>query len=140
VEMFGILCSIPTAFLATALYVVFFRRALRHPLIRKSALAASAMIFLALALEWILLVTVGIDGTCHTLGRGLYPIHLAVFLLAVPALANVLTITGDTGLLGRWFVVAALGAVLALPVVLTQYYVSEALYGLNGDKLPGNGC
>jgi hypothetical protein len=63
-----------------------------------------------------------------------------VFVFAIPALANLLVIrigrsTAKRGI-GTWFVVALLCGALALPVVLTQYGVSEALYGIDDEGGP----
>jgi hypothetical protein len=70
------------------------------------------------------------------LGPAFYPLHLVLFFLAVPALATILVIAKNGTILASWAVVGLLGAMLALPVVLTQYCVSEALYGIDGEGGP----
>jgi hypothetical protein len=70
------------------------------------------------------------------IGPIFYGLHLALFVVAVPALTNILVITKSRTVIASWFVVGLLGAMLALPVVLTQYAVSEALYGIDGESGP----
>jgi hypothetical protein len=59
-----------------------------------------------------------------------------VFFLSVPAAATVLVVKKDGTSLGSPFVAGLVCAVLALPVVLTQYAVTEALYGIDGTGGP----
>jgi hypothetical protein len=58
-------------------------------------------------------------------------LHLAVFFLGVPAMANVLVVKKRETWLGSGLAVGAICAGLALLIVLTQYGVSEALYGID---------
>jgi hypothetical protein len=89
-----------------------------------------------LAGEWILLATIGAVRSREILGPIFYPVHLILFFLALPALANVVVLRGPDSVRGSWIVIGFLGAVLAMPVLLTQYGVSEALYGIDGDSGP----
>ena len=135
-ELFGIAFSIPTAFAATVAYAFLVGKLLpRFPWFRKPALVASLIVLLALALEWCLLGTRGAVGCREMVGPLFYPAHLVVFLLSLPALAN-LVVMGKQGSPVRWLVAGVLCAALDLPVVLTQYYVSEALYGVDGSGGP----
>jgi hypothetical protein len=71
-----------------------------------------------------------------TIGPAFFPIHSVLFFLAVPALANLLMIKKAGTILGSWPIVALLCSALSLPVVLTQYGVAEALYGVDGAGGP----
>jgi len=51
-------------------------------------------------------------------------------------LANILVVKLDAEQPRFWFVVGFLCAILAVPVTLTQYVVSEALYGIDGRGGP----
>jgi hypothetical protein len=139
-EMFGILGSIPAAFCASAIYAAILRSVILRPWLKHLLISASAAILGGLGGEWILLGTVGAVRGRQILGPCFYPMHLIVFFLAVPALANLLVLRRRDSVLGAvlgsWVVVGILGAVLALPVVLTQYSVSEALYGVDGQGGP----
>ena len=58
-------------------------------------------------------------------------IHLTLFFLSVPALATILVVKRGETWLGSWIAVGVMCAALALPLVLTQYAVSEALFGID---------
>jgi hypothetical protein len=139
-EIFGILCSIPAAFCASAIYARILRSAILSPRARRLVLWTSVSVLGSLSGEWILLATVGAVRGRQIVGPSFYPVHLIVFFLAIPALVNILVLTRRDSILGSvlgaWIVVGILGAVLALPVVLTQYIVSEALYGVDGHGGP----
>lgn len=83
--------------------------------------------------EWTLLATVGAVRSRAVIGPAFYPLHLAIFVLSVPALATVLTIKTRGTRFDSWLVVAFACGLFALPVTLTQYGVSESLYGIE-DK------
>jgi len=87
-------------------------------------------------MEWGLLLAVGAVRARSILGPGFSCCHQRVFFLAVPALASILTVRRKDTLLGTWFVAGLLCSFLPLPVVLTQYGVSEALYGMDGRGGP----
>jgi hypothetical protein len=132
-ELFAIVASIPVAFVATAIYVRLVRRVLAHRATSRIALWISVAVIAGLLLEWGALATLGAVRTRGAIGPGFYPIHMVLFVLAVPALANILIIKAKAGrTVGSWFAVALLCSMFALPVVLTQYGVAEALYGVDG--------
>ena len=130
-ELFGIVLAMPAAFVASALYSLALRFVLRRSPLGTVALWCSVAVLAGLVLEWVALATVGAARLQSATGGVFFPVHLVLFFLSIPALANVLVVKrGDTRL-GSWFTVGVLCAVLALPVVLTQYGVSEALYGVD---------
>jgi hypothetical protein len=135
-ELFGIILAIPAAFLATAIYVGLMRFAFLYRPINRLALWLSVAVLGGLLVEWGALLAVGAVRSRAIVGPAFYPAHLALFVLAVPALANLLIIKKGGTILGAWFMVAFLCSVLALPVVLTQYEVAEALYGVDGAGGP----
>jgi hypothetical protein len=129
-ELFGIVCSVPAAFVATAAYSQLVKWLLRWELLREPVVWASLVVLSGLMAEWVLLVVFGAVRIQALSGGAFYPIHLALFVAAVPAVANLMIIKGTGTVIGSWFVVALLCALFTLPVVLTQYGVSEALYGI----------
>ena len=136
-ELFGVVCSVPAAFVATVLYSYVLRWVGRkQPWLAKALIPASLLVLASLAIEWLLLATVGAVRSRGMVGPAFYPAHLAVFFLSVPAAATVLVAKGDGARLESPFVVALICSILALPVVLTQYAVTEALYGINGTGGP----
>jgi hypothetical protein len=110
VELFGIIFAIPAVFIAAAIYAGLIPFVFRYRLVTRKR--------------------------CGFRLRYFYPVHLVLFSLTVPALANLLIIKKSGTILGTWFTVALLCSVLALAVVLTQYGVAEALYGVDGDGGP----
>jgi hypothetical protein len=120
-----------SALYSRALRMIPLTSATRHLL-----LWGSFSVLGGLVVVWLLLATLGAVASRSLFGPVFYGLHLALFFLAVPALANILVITRSGTVLASWFVVGLLGAMLALPVVLTQYAVSEALYGIDGERVP----
>src|SRR5436309_15642861 len=136
----GIVLSIPLAVIAGGIYAYVIHFVLRYRIVRRVALWVSTAVLVGLLLEWVALVTVGAVRSRAIIGPAFYLLHLLVFFLAVPALANLLVIrirnrAAKHGF-GALFVVALLCSALALPVVLTQYGVAEALYGIDGAGGP----
>jgi hypothetical protein len=87
-------------------------------------------------IELVLLITIGAVRSRGLLGPGFYVAHVIFFFLCPPALANVLVLRPKTGVVSQWWVAGALCTVLAFCLVLLQYGVSEALYGIDGDNGP----
>lgn len=129
--------SAPAAFVAAVIYSLVIRSLLRRrPGAARPLGRVSVIVLAGLILEWVLLATAGAVRSRGVIGPVFYPAHLAVFLLSVPALANILVVTLDTEQRSFWFVVGLLCALLAVPLALTQYAVSEALYGIDGRGGP----
>lgn len=136
-EIFGIVLTVPAAFVVSALYSFWVRWvASRLPWLAKLALGTSILVLVALLIEWCLLGVVGAVRIREMVGPFFYTLHLAVFFLSVPALANILVLRSPGGGVGRLLLIALCCAALALPVVLTQVAVSEALYGVDGSGGP----
>jgi hypothetical protein len=130
VELFGIVLAVPAAFVASAVYSLALRFVLRRWRLAGVALWCSVGVLTGLVLEWVALAIYGPVRLQEATRGAFFPFHSVVFFLSIPALASVLVVKrGDTWL-GSWIVVGVICAGLALPVVLTQYVVSEALYGI----------
>ena len=84
-------------------------------------------------LESILLIKFGAVASSGLVGPPFYAVHLAVFFLGTPALANLLLLRSPPT---KWFIVLPFCTVFAFVLVLLQYDVSERLYGINGDDGP----
>lgn len=136
-EIFGIMLAIPAAFIATTIYSLLVRwLTLRLPRLAKPVLMMSIVTLAGLVLEWCLLGAVGTVGSREIIGPAFYPLHLGVFFLSVPALANIMILRGASRGFGRLLMVGVCCAALALPVALTQIAVSEGLYGVDGSGGP----
>jgi hypothetical protein len=136
VELFGIVLAIPAAFVAAAIYTSVMRFVLPYRPINRIAFWLSIAVLSGLLFEWGGLVAMVAVHSRAIVGPAFYPAHLLLCLLALPALANLLIIKKSGTVLGACFTVAFLCSLLALPVVLTQYEVAEALYGLDGTGGP----
>jgi uncharacterized membrane protein YvlD (DUF360 family) len=134
VELVAIVLSGPAAFVASAVYCGLLTRFVR-PIdqVRRLFMGVSLVVLGLFAVELVLLTTLGTVRSRVVIGPGFYLVHLLIFFLGTPGLANVLV-------LGRRAVrrnaAAVLCAVFAVVLTLTQYGVFEALYGVDGDTGP----
>jgi hypothetical protein len=132
-ELFGIALSIPGALGVSALYRFFLLIArARWPWITRPLLVTSFVVLAAMITEWVLLATRGAVGTRILLGANYFPAHELIFLLGTPALMNVLVLPDPARWSARSHSALALCTILAFVLVLQQFAVSEALYGIDG--------
>ncbi|MGA9511085.1 MAG: hypothetical protein WBV55_20860 [Candidatus Sulfotelmatobacter sp.] len=130
-ELFGIALSIPVAFVASMLYCFFLDRVvLKFERPRRWLRFASYFVLGFFAAELVMLLTLGAVRSRAILGPGFYVVHLILFFISVPSLANLLVLKQRRGFVASWYIAAALCTTLAFFLVLLQYSVSEALYGI----------
>jgi len=133
-ELFGIILSVPAAFVASTIYSFLLAKiVLRLEPLRRLMFAVSVAVLGAIALEVTLVVTLGAVRVRELAGPWFYAVHLLLFVLGTPALANVIVLKPRPKYFS-WFVAVPFCTVLALGLVLMQYAVSEALYGIDGQK------
>ena len=129
-ELFGIMFSIPVAFGMNMVYCALLTKV---PCVSDRPYAflyVPSLVVLGMFLvEMVLLVWLGAVGSRTLVGSAFYLAHLTVFFLGAPALANVLVLRPVSC---RWYVAGVTCTVFALFLILMQYGVSEALYGING--------
>lgn len=136
-ELFGVCLTLPGAFAASAIYsFLLSRMQAKWPRLTRFLLAVSVVVLIGLALEIALLAVFGAIRIREVVGPGFYVAHLAIFMLGVPSLATALVVGGRHRWFGRWYIAAAMCAVFAVGLVLLQYSVAEALYGINGTEGP----
>src|SRR5690242_15095318 len=136
-ELFGIVISVPVALVASTLYSFLLSKFVFNLPVLSGVLRVSSYFVLALlALEIVLLETMGAVKCRGLLGPGFYTTHLILFFLCPPALANLLVLRPKRAVPGSWLLAGALCTILAFCMVLLQYSVSEALYGIDGDNGP----
>jgi len=136
-EIFGIILSVPVAFVASAVYCFLLARVVVHvEMLRRTMRLLSVGVLIAFGAEVILLLTLGAVRARALLGPGFYVGHVILFFVGTPALANVLLLRKTPKRLVRWYLAVPLCTVFALVLVLLQYGVSEALYGIDGDNGP----
>ena len=134
-ELVGIALSVAVAFVASLIYSILITTAVRRfDRLRRALWWASTAVLGWFAVEVVLLVIVGAVRARTLLGPAFYGLHLAVFFLGPPALANILLL--GRRVLRRWYWVVPICTLFAFVLVLLQYGVSEALYGVDGSGGP----
>jgi hypothetical protein len=136
-EIFGIFFSIPVALVASTLYCLYLTRVVSQ---RASASRwlrrASYFVLFFFVIEVALLIISGAVRSRVVIGSSFYVGHLIIFFLGTPALANLLVLRSGRGFFGKWYVAAVLCTIFAFSLVILQYAVSEALYGIDGENGP----
>jgi hypothetical protein len=136
-ELFGIVLSVPGALVASAVYRrLLLPASARWPRIKPLFIFASCLVLAAIITEWIFLAVRGAVGTRVVIGSAYYAAHLFIFFLGTPALPNVLVLADSSKRRARWWFSVPLCTTLALILVVQQYVVSEALYGIEGTDGP----
>ena len=136
-EIFGIVLSVPVAFVASMAYCAFLTYIVRgtdRP--RRFLYRSSLAVLVLVVVEVLLLVTLGAVRSRAIVGPLFSVVHVALFVLGTPALANALVLR-RSGM--RWYLAGVACTVFAFGLVLLQYGVSEALYGIDGINGPYSG-
>jgi hypothetical protein len=132
-EIFGILLSIPAAFVISMIYCAFVAKlVMRSDRLISWVRVASQIVLVLLVTEVIFLTSIGAVRSRAVLGPSFYVVHLVLFFICTPALAHLLVFRYRN----RWYLVPFACTALAFFLVLMQYSVSESLYGINGDDGP----
>ena len=130
-EIFGIVLSIPAAFVVSTVYSFLLSRVItRIDPLRRFLWMASIGVLLLFVIEVALLITIGAVRSGAIFGLGFYVAHLVIFFTGPPALANVLILRNPRGTF-RWYWAVPVCTAFAFVLVLLQYGVSEALYGID---------
>ena len=139
-ELFGIALSIPGAFVLSMIYCFVLKKVIsRFDQVSLSFRVGSYIVLALFGLEVVFLITWGAVRSRGIFGPGFYGVHLLCFFLGTPALANLLVLRRRGGSIAKWYLAPILCTVFAFSLVLLQYGVSEALYGINGDDGPYSG-
>lgn len=136
------LFSLPGGFIATAVYLKIIRPILtRLPVLALWVRRVSLMILLGVFVEMGLLACLGPVRSRTMLGPFFGIAHLVLFFLGVPALASVLMLMEWPRKSDRpsrvafpWYAIAGVCSLLSAVLVVTQYIVSESLYGAEYRK------
>ena len=132
-ELLAIVLSVPAAFICSIVYSLIIGRLTRNmDQVRTMIVWSSAIVLSLSGLEALAVATIGAPTLRQSLGVPYYPLHLFLFFFSVPSLANVLALQRKAKHLSRWYAIGTMCAIVGLGVVLLQYTVSEALYGIDG--------
>jgi hypothetical protein len=136
-ELFGIMFSVPVSFVATSIYAVIIKRiTTKRTYLIVPLFWISGVILTLIILEFVGVLTVGAIRLREIIGVQYYPLHISVFFLFWPSLANIMGMQRRIGFLSKWYMIGIACAFLGLCVTLLQYGVSEALYGIDGTGGP----
>jgi hypothetical protein len=137
VELFGIIFSIPVAFVVSMMYCAILAHMIRRfEGLRRWLHAASVVVLAGFLGEVVLLTTLGAVRSRGVIGPAFYVAHVVFFFLGTPALANVLLLRKGAPVIRRWYLAGVLCTAFAFCLVLLQYGVTEALYGIDGTDGP----
>jgi hypothetical protein len=136
-EVFAIILSLPGGLLIGLIYAaVADALASQFRWLAKPVFCTSIIILVGLVLELVLLATMGAVRSRGLLGPSFLLIHFVSFVLGAPALANVLVVPRPMRYRGHQIVAGVAFGLMFMGLVILQYGVSEALYGINGDNGP----
>jgi hypothetical protein len=132
-ELFGITLSVPVIFVTSIIYAFIIRKVTeKNVFLINPLLWVSAVLLVTVLLEFVGVAIVGSIKLRESIGPSFYSIHITLFFLAVPALVNIMRLQNRYPLLSRWYIIGFFCAICGLCVVLLQYVVSEALFGVDG--------
>ena len=118
-ELFGIALSVPVACVASMLYCFFLDRVvLKFERPRRWIFFTSCFVLVCFAAELVMLLTLCAVQSGAILGRTFYVVHLTLFFLGVPSLANVLLLRPPRRFVVNWVVAGVLCTVFAFFLVL----------------------
>ena len=139
-EMYGIILSIPAAFLCGSIYAILIGKIIKKW--NKSIVSLQWMSVVILALVLFEVVGVTVIGTLklrEIIGVAYYQIHILLFFSTLPSVVNIMKIQKQIPFLSRWYIIGIACALIGFGIVILQYGVSEALYGINGNEGPYSG-
>jgi uncharacterized membrane protein len=111
-ESLGIILSVPSAFIASIVFSAILGK-VTHKLPN-------------------LIYPIGPIQLQEISGNVYYPLHVVIFLLTLPALSGIMRLQKKFEKLSKWYSIGCFCAVVGLLIVLQQYVVSEAFFGVDG--------
>jgi hypothetical protein len=97
---------------------------------------ASVVVLAGLICEMLLIGTLGAVGARGRIGPAFWVLHLIVFWLGAPSVANFLVLSERLRFPGHRQVAGMAFGVMFFLLVLLQYHVYEELYGVDGRDGP----
>jgi hypothetical protein len=132
-ELFGILLSAPFLLVASVVYAILVGKAnSRWPFWGDCVLWISFAIIVLFLIEVIAVASAGTIAVRETIGPMFYPVHTILFFVIVPCIVNVMRIQQRFTIITKLYVIGPLCGFLGFFIVLFQYAVFEALFGVDG--------
>ncbi len=130
-ELFGILFSIPAAFMVSTVYCLLLEKfILNKNRLSNIFIAISIMVLFLFLTELCFVIGRGPISIQNSIGSIYYILHSFLFFLVIPSMANVLMLQRIFTKFAKWYFIAPICSFVALIAVLLQYHVSETLYGI----------
>jgi hypothetical protein len=132
-ENFGIILSVPGAFIASILYSAILGKVTHKlPNLIRPLRVGSSAVLVAAVIETIATTIIGPTRLQEMTGNVYYPFHVVIFFLTLPALSGIMRLQNKYEKLTKWYSIGCFCAVVGLLIVLQQYVVSEAIFGVDG--------
>ena len=130
-ELFGLILSVPFLCVVSIVYSLIVKKVTdRFSLLIKPLLWISVVIVVLEVAEFVCVILVRSTILWEYTGDLIYPVHLVLFLSAVPALVNVMRLQTKFPFFSRWYVIGIICPIYGFWAVFLQIVVSEALFGI----------
>jgi len=137
--MFGLLFSIPVAFVASVVYTFFLKYiVIKFPRISALFVYASFLVLAGFIAEIVSLIAFGAVRSYGSVGPIFYFAHTFIFFFSTPALANIccLRLLKGRDRIFDWLGPIALCTVFTFILVMLQLGLSDSLFGIDGNNGP----
>lgn len=136
-ELVSVFVFLPVSFLLVSVYSVILGRVLsRWSWLKEIVRWLSILMLLMIGLDLMGVFAFGAMHLKALVGPVYYPVHVVLFLLGVPALANLLLVQKKNSAVSKWPVSALICTLWFLALLLLQFKVSEDLFGVDGMGVP----
>jgi len=130
-ELLGLALAIPAVVVANVCYVLLVRFGFhRFPKLRRWLLWPSYLVLGGAIIEIALVAAIGALRARTLIGPTFLAVHLVVFLLGAPSLANALVLSRHGFWAKRWYLAVVMCCAFGLFLVFFQVSVGEALDGV----------
>ena len=130
-ELLGLALAIPAVVVANVCYVLIVRFGFqRVPRLHRWLLGPSYLVLCAAIIDIALVASIGAVKAQTLIGPMFLVIHLVVFLLGAPSLANALVLSRYGFWTKKWYLAIAVCGAFGVFLVFFQVSVGEALDGV----------
>jgi hypothetical protein len=137
-ELIGLLLAVPVTFVTSLAYAALILAAFKfRPVAGRALVAGSPIVVTLIAVELVLIATMGAKGTYANLGHRFTTMHFLGFFLGPPAVANLVLYCASRLNLKQWsrLVCATLCCwVACMAALLAHIAVDEAIVGIEAGK------
>lgn len=136
-DVLGLVLAVPAVLAANLLYVLLVRFGLsRWTTLKPWVLWPSYVVVVVTVIDVLFVLAIGAVAARTLLGPAFWALHLLVFLLGAPALANVLVLSRRGIWFRHWYATVVLCGLFGVFLVFFQAGVGGALFGPDGVEGP----